>query len=213
MSGFIGIPKVSGEFGIPEPYNLNDSRVVKKFICNYLCKDNSRFNRVDFLNLIKKQIYNIGAYPSSVIDEGIADIKTDINNLLKYCLEDLRKNGLVVSDYSKTENNNFEQYGKSDLLNLFCLQIENYDISIIEEIAKSVKIAEINIKKDKNVDKAVSLLKSLEKHSNNLSKIEDLDKMTILKLNQLGIVNISLNGSITISKLGQMFLSIVTKKK
>ncbi len=45
----IGIPNVSGEFDIPQPYNSNDSLVVKKFICIYLCKEGSKFNRSNFL--------------------------------------------------------------------------------------------------------------------------------------------------------------------
>lgn len=49
----IGIPKVSGQQGIPEPFNINDVIVWKALICKFMCrKDNDRFSKSSFLRSV-----------------------------------------------------------------------------------------------------------------------------------------------------------------
>jgi hypothetical protein len=210
----IGIPKVSGEFDIPEPYNSNDYRVIKKFICKYLCQENYVFNRTNFLSLIKNDIYEIGAYPKAEIENSIGNIQKEINKLLYFCLSKLNDDGLVVInrlDHSNTEE--YEEFRRSPVLELFCSKINEYDISIIEQLAKSIIIAVDEIQKEDNYKKIISFLVELEKQPIIIGDVKDIDDQILTKLNQLSVIQISFNNHIEISVIGRDSLLLLKQNE
>jgi hypothetical protein len=56
-----GIPKVSGQQGIREPFNINDVIVWKTLICKFMCRKNDdRFSKSSFLRAVRDE--ELGSY-------------------------------------------------------------------------------------------------------------------------------------------------------
>lgn len=207
----IGEPKVSGVGGIPEPFNVNDELVITRYICIYLC-NNPRFQRSDFLNLILDDTYKI-AYDSSGLSDALTNYHNVFNQLIEYSLKKLLyKNLVVVSNASSISIVEFEQYSRSVLLELFCSKIEEYDVSIIEELIRSILVAEKELKKEDNYKFILEYLENLDNgYVNDDTKI--IQSLGLLsKLNQLGLITVSIDNRVKISSIGHKLLEYQSKR-
>jgi hypothetical protein len=80
---------------------------------------------------------------------------------------------------------------------------------VIEVIVEGIDdVGESKIRDDKNKSAIISLLKRLEGGTqiNIEEAMSNIDKDTLTKLNQLGIIDVSLNDQIAISHLGEKLL-------
>jgi hypothetical protein len=60
----------------------------------YLLCENHKFNRIEILNLIKNDVYEIGAYPKDDIEKAIKNAEYSINKLIRFSLNDLTEKGI-----------------------------------------------------------------------------------------------------------------------
>jgi hypothetical protein len=83
-----GIPKVSGQDGVPEPFNLSDVLVWKALICKFICsKRKDRFTKSSFLEaLISGEVGPSGAYDKNEMQKAINDENHAYSRLIKFCL-------------------------------------------------------------------------------------------------------------------------------
>jgi hypothetical protein len=95
----VGIPKVSGQGGIPEPFNLNDVLVWKAFVCKFICYWNKdRFSKSAFLGvMIKGEVGPTGAYNKNEMQKAISDNDHAYSRLIRFCIDDL-----MMKDLFKT---------------------------------------------------------------------------------------------------------------
>ena len=82
----------------------------------------------------------------------------------------------------------------------------------LEYLVKGIEdIRESEIRDDKNLSATISLLKRLEGGTqiNIEEAMCNIDKDTLTKLNQLGIIDVSLNDQIAISRQGKLLFKLL----
>jgi hypothetical protein len=210
----IGIPKVSGQHGVPEPSDSNDVIVWKALICKFMCiENNNRFSKSSFLTwIIKEKIQSVGAYDKDEIKNATHDNNHTYSRLIRFCLDSLVKIHLLCkSERIDTNRTEYEEYMRTERLKIFCPEIERYDMPVVDELIKSVLDAETEIRADKHFSAIVNLLINLkEKKQIQMEDAKDIDEKTLTKLNQLGVITISFNNQVTISPLSEKFMLYVT---
>jgi hypothetical protein len=208
----IGTPKVSGQQGIPEPFNINDVIVFKALICKFMCrKDTNRFSKSSFLQWVVDE--KIESYTQDELNKAIKDFTHEYNRLMEFCLDAMITNNLFTRQRPTSPNDfDYNSYRATPKLRTLCPNILKYYMPDIEKLAKSVgqaaEGAAAEIKKDKNRLRIVNLLEHLKvKKEMDLSDaIEYVDKRTLQKLVEIGSVKLYLNNKIAISYEGEQML-------
>ncbi|MGA9154159.1 MAG: hypothetical protein WBZ36_26550, partial [Candidatus Nitrosopolaris sp.] len=118
---------------------------------------------------------------------------------------------MITNNLLKKRNNDDldnSEYGKpwaTDELRMLCPEILKYDITVISVLVKGMADAETEIRNSEDVSGIISLLKSLQYGQE--VNVDTLHRDSLTKLNQLGVISISLNNHIAISELGKRILS------
>jgi hypothetical protein len=204
----IGTPKVSGQGGIPEPFNVNDVIVWKALICKFMCKENSdRFSKSSLLRgMITEEIEPTGAYSKDEMKKAIGDARHVYSMLIKFCLDDMTTKGLFAKkDHTDINDFDYNSYHGTGKLNALCPNILKYQMFDVEELAKSVSVdADDVIKEDKKHPGIRNLLERLEveKEMEVIDALNYVDLGTLEKLIQIGSVTLYLNNRIAISYIG-----------
>lgn len=179
--------------------DANEIIVWQALICKYMCKKNiDNFRKADFLQtIISGDIQMPLALVEDEMKKAIDDEHHHYSVIIKECLEWMHNNGLLNDECQKTHR-----------LRAICPEILKYDMPVIEVLVRGIKDAESEIRDDRDLSAIISLLKRLEGGTeiNIEEAISNIDKDTLTKMNQLGIINISLNNQIAISHLGQKLL-------
>jgi hypothetical protein len=190
---------------IPLPAGFSDANEIiiwQALICKYMCKEKiDNFRKPNFLGtIISGEIQMPNALDEDELKMAIEDEHHHYSVLIKQCLERMNNNGLLNDEYQKT-----------DMLRVICPEILKYDMPVIEVLIKEIKDAESEIKDDRHLSAIISLLKRLEGGTeiNIEEAMSNIDKNTLTKLNQLGIINVSLNDQIAISHVGQLLLKML----
>jgi hypothetical protein len=211
----IGTPKVSGQDGIPEPFNVNDVIVWKALICKFMCKENiDRFSKSSLLRgMINEEIEPTGAYNKDEMKKAIGDTRHVYGRLIKFCLDNMTAKGLFArKEHTDLNDFDYNSYHGTGKLKALCPNILKYQMFDIEELAKSVfdaaGDARTKIKEDEKYPGIMKLLKHLEveKEMEVRDVLNYVDRETLEKLIQIGSVTLYLNNRIAISYIGRQTL-------
>jgi hypothetical protein len=211
-----GIPKVSGQDGVPEPFNLNDVLVWKALICKFICnKLKDRFSKSALLEaLISGEVGPSGAYDKNEMQKAVNDKYHAYSRLIKFCLEDMTMKDLFQKDqYDHTNDSDCNSYHITVKFKGLCPEILKYDMAGIDDLVQSnndsLQAATTEIYQDEAQDKIANLLDRLAS-VNQLSVAEALryvDKGTLERLIENGSVKLYLDNKIAISFIGRQILS------
>jgi hypothetical protein len=129
----IGIPKVSGQDGIPEPFNLNDVLIFKGKFCKYICNQEwDNFNEEEMLlNPEIKQSILASAYNEEFIHKAVYDNNELFAKLAKHVFKSLIEQGLLEE---QKDEDQITVYWKTNKLKALCPEIVRHADVVIDKM-------------------------------------------------------------------------------
>ncbi|MFZ0512706.1 MAG: hypothetical protein WAM14_13955 [Candidatus Nitrosopolaris sp.] len=186
----------------------NEEAIWNALICQYMCKDNKEnFCKTEFLQaIINGKIQMPHAYELNEIKKAIDDDKHYYNTLISNVLHWMITSDLLKKPKDEDTESKHSRLWATGRLKMLCPEILKYDMPVIKVLVKGLDDAKIEIRNSKDVSGIISLLQNLQVNQYvDLSKVEPT--IPLVKLNQLGVISISLDNQISISALGRKVLA------